>query len=299
MARFVDQTGRPGPSTWEAGGYPEGRDDHPVTGVSWYEAAAYAAFAGRQLPTIYHWFRAANTDDSNFLLPFSNFAGGQPLAVGRSRALGSHGVLDMAGNVREWCRNEAAAAGQRYILGGSWTDQSYMLMRGQLAPAFDRSSTNGFRCARYPPDASGADALTKPITPAPFPAYLTAPPAEDDVFRVYASVYAYERAELKPVVESIDDSMDLWRREKISFEAGYGGERITAHLFVPRRGTPPFRCVVVMPSGSALRKDSSHSIRPESYILRSGRAMLYPVFKHTYERYTRPASDEPLGYGMP
>ena len=39
MGRFVDQTGRPGPSTWEAGGYAEGHGDDPVTGVSWYEAA--------------------------------------------------------------------------------------------------------------------------------------------------------------------------------------------------------------------------------------------------------------------
>ena len=35
MALFVDQTGRPGPSSWEAGGYAEGHGDDPVTGVSW------------------------------------------------------------------------------------------------------------------------------------------------------------------------------------------------------------------------------------------------------------------------
>ena len=55
MALFRDSTGRPGPATWEAGSYPEGEDEFPVTGVSWYEAAAYAAFAGKSLPTIYHW----------------------------------------------------------------------------------------------------------------------------------------------------------------------------------------------------------------------------------------------------
>ena len=35
MARFVDRTGLPGPATWEVSDYPEGRDDDPVTGVSW------------------------------------------------------------------------------------------------------------------------------------------------------------------------------------------------------------------------------------------------------------------------
>ncbi len=54
-AQFVDRTGRQGPANWEAGTYPDGQENHPVTGVSWYEAAAYAAFAHKQLPTVFHW----------------------------------------------------------------------------------------------------------------------------------------------------------------------------------------------------------------------------------------------------
>ena len=42
MTSFTDRTGRPGPSTWEAGDYPDGQDQYPVSGVSWYEADAYA-----------------------------------------------------------------------------------------------------------------------------------------------------------------------------------------------------------------------------------------------------------------
>ncbi|MEK7408415.1 MAG: bifunctional serine/threonine-protein kinase/formylglycine-generating enzyme family protein [Acidobacteriota bacterium] len=53
MAEFRDATGRPGPSTWKLGTYPEGQDDFPASGVSWYEAAAYAEFAGKTLPTFY------------------------------------------------------------------------------------------------------------------------------------------------------------------------------------------------------------------------------------------------------
>src|SRR5262245_44648486 len=51
MTRLKDATGRPGPSTWESGSFPEGQAEHPVSGVSWYEAAAYAAFVNKQLPT--------------------------------------------------------------------------------------------------------------------------------------------------------------------------------------------------------------------------------------------------------
>ena len=56
VERFRDATGRPGPATWRAGTYPDGQAEFPVGGVSWYEAAAYAAFAGKSLPTMYHWY---------------------------------------------------------------------------------------------------------------------------------------------------------------------------------------------------------------------------------------------------
>ncbi len=60
---FVDRTGRPGPAAWEGDGYPKGRDDYPGSGMSWYEAAAYARFRNKTLPTLYHWARAAFTRD--------------------------------------------------------------------------------------------------------------------------------------------------------------------------------------------------------------------------------------------
>jgi eukaryotic-like serine/threonine-protein kinase len=101
MARFIDTTGRPGPSTWEAGSHAEGTEDHPVAGVSWYEAAAYAAFSGKQLPTVYHWVRAAMPDENAHLIPGSNFGTGGALAVGRSNAVNRYGAADMAGNVRD------------------------------------------------------------------------------------------------------------------------------------------------------------------------------------------------------
>jgi len=57
-AMFRDRTGRPGPSTWELGTYSEGKGDHPVSGVSWFEAAAYCQSVGKTLPTVFHWRKA-------------------------------------------------------------------------------------------------------------------------------------------------------------------------------------------------------------------------------------------------
>jgi formylglycine-generating enzyme required for sulfatase activity len=77
--------------------------------------------------------------DSPFLTPLSNFGGNRAGPTGSSGAVGSYGVFDMAGNAREWSSNETN--GQRYILGGSWADPSYMFTRGQTAPPWDRSVT--------------------------------------------------------------------------------------------------------------------------------------------------------------
>jgi formylglycine-generating enzyme required for sulfatase activity len=155
MSLFKDSAGRPGPSTWQAGDYPEGQDDYPVAGVSWYEAAAYAEFAGKSLPTIWHW-KAPNALNIagrpiffqlSRIMALSNFGEG-PEPVGSRAGINFHGVYDMAGNVREWCWNESQNG--RCLRGGAWNDAPYMYARISQADPFDRSPKNGFRCVQYP-----------------------------------------------------------------------------------------------------------------------------------------------------
>ncbi|HVC98575.1 MAG TPA: formylglycine-generating enzyme family protein [Pirellulales bacterium] len=59
MLEFVDATGCPGPRYWRNGGYAAGEDEHPVVGLSWYEAAAYARWVGKRLPSEAEWVKAA------------------------------------------------------------------------------------------------------------------------------------------------------------------------------------------------------------------------------------------------
>ena len=106
MSEFVDLTGQPGPAGWVVGDYKEKRDNLPVTGISWYEAAAYAEFVNKSLPTTIHWYFAAGTNNAPYILPRSNYLGEEPAPVGQYQGLGPFGTYDMAGNVAEWNFNK-------------------------------------------------------------------------------------------------------------------------------------------------------------------------------------------------
>src|SRR5262249_57046768 len=122
---FKASAGRRGPATWELGTYPEGHADYPVSGVSWYEAAAYAEFAGKSLPTIFHWYKAADIGIFSDILKLSNFGGQGPAPVGKFQGLTQPGAYDMAGDVRDGCW-DATSNGRRYILGGPPNDPGDM-----------------------------------------------------------------------------------------------------------------------------------------------------------------------------
>lgn len=294
MAKFVDQTGRASPAAWSAAAYPRGQGAYPVSGVSWYEAAAYADFVGKALPNVYQWFRAGHTDDSVFMIPRSNFDGRGPLPVTYRGALGSFGLYDMAGNVREWCSNESN--GMRFTLGGAWSDPTYMFVGGQRLPPMNRSVTNGFRCIRNTNPVLAQLQLAASIPP-PVSGQLSLIPASEEVWRTSRSLYAYNHSDLRPAIESTTDS-ELWHREKVHFHAAYQNQEVTAYLFLPKQAHPPYQCVVFVPSGDAFQAKSGDTIQPLEDLLRSGRAIMYPILWGTYDRFVSLQPD-PLNGGYP
>jgi dienelactone hydrolase len=286
MQRLVDRTGRPGPSTWEAGGYRAGEDDFPVHGVSWYEAAAYAEFAGKSLPTVHHWLAATIYATPPALLTLSNFDGKGPARVGTHQGLGPAGTYDMAGNVKEWCWN--ASGEKRYTLGGGWDEPVYMYRAKHAQPAFQRRENDGFRCAKYekPPAAD----LLAPISRV-WRDYSREKPVDDTAFEVFRSIYAYDRTPLDPVVERLPSASLQWNREKITMNAAYRGEKLVAYLFLPTNAAPPFQTVVYFPGSSAevLPRLLEPELNFSDFVIRSGRAVLYPIYKNTYERRLKEA----------
>ncbi|CAF23804.1 bifunctional serine/threonine-protein kinase/formylglycine-generating enzyme family protein [Candidatus Protochlamydia amoebophila] len=85
---------------------------HPVVGVTWYGAIAYAKWIGKRLPTEAEWEIAARGGQENVLYPTgeeiektqANFFSSDTTTV-MSYAPNNCGLYDMAGNVYEWCHD--------------------------------------------------------------------------------------------------------------------------------------------------------------------------------------------------
>ena len=283
VQEFRDRTGRPGPATWELGDYPKGQDDFPVSGVSWYEAAAFAEFAGKSLPTVYEWYKAAGPSIFSDSVHFSNFSGNGLVTVGSLGGISPYGSYDMAGNVKEWCWNKSGD--RRYILGGGYNEAVYMFVDDDAQSPFGRLPTYGIRLMKNI-NGPSAEALKDPIERLTRD-FNKEKPVSDHVFNIYKTFYAYDKTDLKPHVESVDDTPEYWRRERITYNAAYGNERILANLFLPKNATPPYQTIVYFPHAGAVDERSSENVEMVflDFIIRSGRALLLPVYKGTYERH--------------
>ena len=286
-AIFRDRTGRPGPSTWELGTYPEGKGDHPVSGVSWFEAAAYCQCIGKSLPTVFHWRKAFGASFFVEVLMLGNFNGRGPEATAQLKEVGPYGTYGMAGNVKEWVWNEFE--GKRYILGGAWNEPVYMAINDDVRPPLDRAETYGFRCVKES-TPSGAMAY------APYGAasrqtndLANEKPVDAATFEIFRRFYSYDRTPLDPRIERTEEG-EYWRRERVSFAAAYGGERVLVNILLPKNAAPPYQTVIWFPGSYAVDLKSSDRDLVFSYYFdflpRSGRALVYPVYKGTYERQT-------------
>ena len=184
---------------------------------------------------------------------------------------------------------------QRLILGGAWNEPRYMFSQVDAKSPFDRSATNGFRCVRYDDAESIPEEAKRPVE-RKFRDYTKEQPVSEETFQIYKNMFAYDRTDLNAKIESVDDSSPYWTKERVTFSAAYGDERVIALLYRPKPTAPPYQTVVYFPGSGTLRATSLEDLRGMGQIapiIRSGRAVLYPVYKGMYERSD--PSDESLG----
>ena len=198
---FTDHTGQPGPRFWRNGRYRAGERNLPVVGVSWYEAVAYARWAGKRLPTEAEWVKAGSwpvtlspTTHLQRKYPWGDtFDGGKPISGASeperivavdefSEGVSVGGIYQLVGNAWEWTANtlETVTEGEESVPGDA------TLLKTIRGGAFDtyfehqatchfssgenpilRKHNIGFRCAlslcdiAAPPDESPCGGAAK------------------------------------------------------------------------------------------------------------------------------------------
>jgi hypothetical protein len=132
--RFLEDTpDHPPPPSWLSRCAPQSYEEHPVTEVSWHDAQAYAAWAGKRLPTAAEWQQAMGGEQGQ-CYPWGNqfdparcntrearMGGTTPVGYYSPMGDSPAGVADMAGNVWEWLEDATGPAGAyRHLRGGAW-----------------------------------------------------------------------------------------------------------------------------------------------------------------------------------
>jgi serine/threonine protein kinase len=293
MDRFRDATGRPGPATWMLGDFPEGTADHPVGGVSWFEASAYAAFRGKDLPTVHHWHRAAEFPEPRYdvgpaLIRQSNIGSSGPTPVASRPGISISGAYDMAGNVREW--SSTALGDGRILNGGAWNDASYEFRNQNSHSPWERAPQNGLRCVQYL-TGDGLDHWRKPVVGSEIDIQRAMEFSfSDEVWRAVLPYFAgYSPGALNPTLERVEEAPSGSRIEWVSIDAAYGGERVLLRLHLPpEEFPPPHQGLLYFPGSMGFQLHSLEENGEETdkldFLTRHGRVLVEIALAGMFER---------------
>ena len=129
-------------------------------------------------------------------------------------------------------------------------------------------------------------------------------PVTDAVFQVYKEQFSYDKKDLNARVEWRNQSSAEWVQERVVVDAAYGNEKLALYLFLPRRISPPYQTVIYLPgSGSVMYTSSKELDRFFEFewflspLVKNGRAVIYPVYKSTFE--IQDPSVTPIHYAEP
>lgn len=131
------------------------------------------------------------------------------------------------------------------------------------------------------------------VVPSLFRDYRNEQPVDDKTFALYLNQFTYDEKPLEPKVEEVLER-DFWKVEQVTFDAGYNNERMQAWVYTPKDHHPPYQPVLYFPGSNDIysKKFDPHRITGRiDFILKSGRAIIWPVYKGTHERHSDLKSD--------
>ena len=286
---FVDKHGQFGPANWSYGQFDANRENYPVTGISWFEARAYARYKYLALPNVFQWLSAAGLSGFVDNLPdisTSNLKANYLWDVNDPRGENYYGIMNIAGNVREWSTNPMGVEKNKYsILGGSYSDNPYSFNEYQSISPFDRSIGNGFRVVKSKNDQSLDDFIItynqRDI--------LSEADVSEDVFNIYKKQFEYDDYDLDVAIESIS-GYDGYVVQRYQLTPPYeNDELLHGYIVYLKKVNGLIIPIIEFPIAAAIYRNSDETIiesiiAHQKHLLMEGYAIIRPVYYSTYSR---------------
>ena len=278
---FVDKANFPSPKDWYQGTYENGKELYPVSGISWYEAYAYANFRNMSLPSVAEWFYAFDRNRPERALKNANINSyNYTKSRIESDSENNNGIFDMAGNVREWVSNNIKDENSRGILGGSFADDTYVPFDFYSQNAWNRSSYNGIRLVKkIEPDNSGEIFYKREKLRNFYDNYRTT----EKEWNLMESLFMYDKNNI---------SFEQVNTSKVNGQEFYctSFNIITSNMTMPvhhLRADPEIKskkAIIYFPGSNALYRDKITYPTWVTEMENSGVDVIFPEYLSTYSR---------------
>lgn len=278
---FVDKANFPSPKDWYQGTYENGKELYPVSGISWYEAYAYANFRNMSLPSVAEWFYAFDRNRPERALKNANINSyNYTKSRIESDSENNNGIFDMAGNVREWVSNNIKDENSRGILGGSFADDTYVPFDFYSQNAWNRSSYNGIRLVKkIEPDNSGEIFYKREKLRNFYDNYRTT----EKEWNLMESLFMYDKNNI---------SFEQVNTSKVNGQEFYctSFNIITSNMTMPvhhLRADPEIKskkAIIYFPGSNALYRDKITYPTWVTEMVNSGVDVIFPEYLSTYSR---------------
>ena len=290
---FTDKFGKLGPANWSYGKYPSGLENHPVTGISWFEAKAYANYKKMSLPNIFQWLYASGLPEDWFeinrsVTNESNYNSTQTRAVDNSG--GSYNELNnIGGNVKEWTLNPNGKEKEKFsILGGSFSEQPYTFNNYYSLSPMDRSIGNGIRLSQNLNTSKNLE-QNNFIVEQFERNIIDLPDVSDELFEFYKTQFDYDKSSINATTTNILNFQEGYTAQKFELETTYDSEeKLFGYIVYSNKFKDKYDPVIYFPNASSITNNNDSNLYQDMFgmkhLVDEGYAIIHPIYHNTYSR---------------